>query len=76
MHAAAGETLRVMGVIAASGSFGNPYIPALPGQDGYTGQALHVAGYRSPKHYAGQRVVVVGGGNSAVQTGIPAMGGS
>ncbi|MGW3353389.1 flavin-containing monooxygenase [Nonomuraea rubra] len=67
VHTAAGETLRAMGVIAASGSFGNPYIPALPGQDGFTGQALHVAGYRSPKPYAGQRVVVVGGGNSAVQ---------
>ncbi|MGP3935544.1 flavin-containing monooxygenase [Nonomuraea sp. KM88] len=67
VHTAAGETLRAMGVIAASGSFGNPYIPAIPGQDGFTGQALHVADYRSPKHYAGQRVVVVGGGNSAVQ---------
>ncbi|GGP14422.1 NAD(P)/FAD-dependent oxidoreductase [Nonomuraea glycinis] len=67
VHTAAGETLRTMGVIAASGSFGNPYIPALPGQDGYTGQALHVADYKSPKPYAGQRIVVVGGGNSAVQ---------
>ncbi|QYC41862.1 putative oxidoreductase CzcO [Nonomuraea coxensis DSM 45129] len=67
VHTAAGDTLRTMGVIAASGSFGNPCTPALPGQDGYTGQTLHVAGYRSPKHYAEQRVVVVGGGNSAVQ---------
>ncbi|MGR6924346.1 flavin-containing monooxygenase [[Actinomadura] parvosata] len=67
VHTAAGETLRAMGVIAATGSFGNPYTPALPGQDGFTGQALHVVGYRNPKHYAGQRVVVVGGGNSAVQ---------
>jgi putative flavoprotein involved in K+ transport len=64
-----GEVMRTMGVVAASGAFGNPYIPALPGQDGFTGQALHVAGYRNPKHYAGQRVVVVGAGNSAVQVG-------
>ncbi|MFI9598095.1 flavin-containing monooxygenase [Nonomuraea sp. NPDC052265] len=69
VHTAAGDTLRAMGVIAASGSFGNPYIPALPGQDDYTGQALHVADYRNPKHYAGRRVVVVGAGNSAVQVG-------
>ncbi|GAA4923663.1 cation diffusion facilitator CzcD-associated flavoprotein CzcO [Nonomuraea thailandensis] len=45
VHTAAGDTLHTMGVIAASGSFGNPYVPALPGQDGYTGQALHVADY-------------------------------
>ncbi|GAA3695202.1 ArsO family NAD(P)H-dependent flavin-containing monooxygenase [Nonomuraea antimicrobica] len=67
IHTAAGDTLPAMGVIAASGSFGNPYAPALPGQDGYTGQTLHVADYRNPKHHTGQRVVVVGGGNSAVQ---------
>lgn len=67
VHTAAGDTLHTIGVIAASGSFGNPHIPTLPGQDGYTGQALHVADYRNPKHHAGQRVVVVGGGNSAVQ---------
>ncbi|WP_188193553.1 flavin-containing monooxygenase [Nonomuraea sp. SYSU D8015] len=69
VHSAGGDTLRAMGVVAASGSFGNPYVPVLPGQDDFTGQALHVAEYRNPKHYAGQRVVVVGGGNSAVQIG-------
>jgi putative flavoprotein involved in K+ transport len=67
VHPASGDTLQSKGVIAASGSFGNPYIPALPGQDSFTGQALHVADYRNPKHYAGQRIVVAGGGNSAVQ---------
>ncbi|MEU8890855.1 hypothetical protein [Streptomyces sp. NPDC048442] len=30
---------------------------------------LHVADYRSPASYAGKRIVVVGGGNSAVQVG-------
>jgi putative flavoprotein involved in K+ transport len=67
VHPASGDTLQAMGVVAATGSFGNPYVPVLPGQNGFTGQALHVADYRNPKHYAGQRVVVVGGGNSAVQ---------
>ena len=38
VHTAAGETLRAQGVIAASGSFGNPYVPDLPGQDGFTGR--------------------------------------
>lgn len=64
VHLSTGDTLHTLGVVAASGSFGNPHIPALPG---FTGQALHVADYRDPKHYAGQRVVVAGGGNSAIQ---------
>ncbi|SDM20324.1 putative flavoprotein involved in K+ transport [Nonomuraea maritima] len=67
VHPASGDTLQARGVVAASGSFGNPYTPALPGQEGYAGQALHMADYRNPKPYVGQRIVVVGGGNSAVQ---------
>ncbi|WP_046469169.1 flavin-containing monooxygenase [Allosalinactinospora lopnorensis] len=65
----AGETLHTAGVVAASGSFGNPYTPVLPGQDGFTGRLLHVADYRGPKDHAGERIVVVGAGNSAVQVG-------
>jgi putative flavoprotein involved in K+ transport len=66
---AAGQTFHAKGVVAATGSFGNPYVPALPGQDGFTGRLLHVAGYRSPLAHAGERIVVVGAGNSAVQVG-------
>ncbi|MET9959606.1 NAD(P)-binding domain-containing protein [Streptomyces sp. NPDC006326] len=54
-------------MVAASGSFGNPYRPALPGPESFTGHLLHVADYRGPEAFAGQRVVVVGAGNSAVQ---------
>ncbi len=61
------ETLAADGVVAASGTFGNPHLPRLPGQESFAGRCLHVADYRSPKEYAGERVVVVGGGNSAVQ---------
>ncbi|WP_308299324.1 NAD(P)-binding domain-containing protein [Streptomyces sp. CL12-4] len=35
--------------------------------DGFTGAVLHAAEYRRPEPFAGQRVVVVGAGNSAVQ---------
>jgi putative flavoprotein involved in K+ transport len=54
--------------VAATGSFGNPHVPGLPGQDEFTGRLQHVASYRSPDHYASERVVV-GAGNSAVQVG-------
>ncbi|MEU4718072.1 NAD(P)/FAD-dependent oxidoreductase [Nonomuraea dietziae] len=67
VHIEGGDTLHTAGVVAASGSFGNPYAPELPGREDFTGQLLHVADYRNPKHYAGQRVVVGGAGNSAVQ---------
>ncbi|MFK0258588.1 flavin-containing monooxygenase [Streptomyces sp. NPDC090445] len=62
-----GAGLTAGAVVAASGSFGNPHRPALPGLESFTGRALHVADYRTPEAFAGQQVVVVGAGNSAVQ---------
>ena len=64
-----GQAFHAAGVVAATGSFDNPYVPVLPGQDRFTGRLLHVAGYRSPYQHASERVVVVGAGNSAVQVG-------
>lgn len=69
VRTADGLRLPAAGVVAARGSFSNPYMPDLPGQDGFTGELLHVAEYRNPKPYAGKRVVVVGAGNSAIQVG-------
>ncbi|WP_184585329.1 flavin-containing monooxygenase [Lipingzhangella halophila] len=65
-----GERFAASAVVVASGGFGRPYVPALPGLDGFGGRVLHAAEYRSPEPFAGQRVVVVGGGNSAVQIGV------
>ncbi|WP_328690386.1 NAD(P)-binding domain-containing protein [Streptomyces phaeochromogenes] len=62
-----GDRLAVRAVVAASGTFGRPHHPALPGLEGFTGSVLHAAEYRAPEPYAGQRIVVVGAGNSAVQ---------
>jgi putative flavoprotein involved in K+ transport len=57
-------------VVAATGSFGHPYLPAIPGQNHYRGRVLHVADYRRPELFSGQRIVIVGGGNAAVRTGV------
>ncbi|MEZ4728706.1 MAG: NAD(P)-binding domain-containing protein [Caldilineaceae bacterium] len=54
-------------LIAATGSFHRPYIPILPGQQNFQGKILHSVAYRTPTAFAGQRVVVVGAGNSAIQ---------
>ncbi|WP_316250265.1 flavin-containing monooxygenase [Micromonospora aurantiaca (nom. illeg.)] len=67
VRTATGDEFAAPGVVAASGSFNNPYLPTLPGQDDYDGEVGHVAHYRRPEPYAGKRVVVVGAGNSAVQ---------
>jgi putative flavoprotein involved in K+ transport len=57
-------------VVAATGFFGRPHLPDLPGQPHFRGRVLHVANYRRPEPFRGQRIVVVGGGNAAVQIGI------
>ncbi|MFD1930894.1 MULTISPECIES: flavin-containing monooxygenase [Nonomuraea] len=67
VRTADGQELEAAGVVAASGSFSRPILPDLPGAETFTGRVVHAADYRSPKDLAGQRVVVVGGGNSAVQ---------
>jgi putative flavoprotein involved in K+ transport len=69
VRTAAEETWHARGVVAATGSFGNPYVPDLPGQDWFTGRIQHVASYRNPHEHAGERIVVIGAGNSAVQVG-------
>ncbi|MET9835694.1 FAD-dependent oxidoreductase [Streptomyces lavendulocolor] len=69
IRTAGGRSLTTAGIVAATGAFANPLRPDLPGQEGFGGEVLHVADYRSPKPYAGKRIVVVGGGNSAVQVG-------
>ncbi|MDN3296354.1 ArsO family NAD(P)H-dependent flavin-containing monooxygenase [Streptomyces ficellus] len=58
---------RARAVVSATGTWSRPFIPAIPGRDAFAGRQLHTAGYRRPADFAGQRVVVVGGGNSGAQ---------
>ena len=67
---AVGQQLRTRALIAASGGFGRTVLPALPGAAQYTGRLLHAADYRRPEPYTGQRVIVVGAGNTAVQVAV------
>lgn len=54
-------------VINATGTWDRPFWPSYPGQQTFTGRQLHTAQYPGPAPFTGQRVVVVGGGTSAVQ---------
>jgi putative flavoprotein involved in K+ transport len=65
-----GTVVRSRAVVAATGGFGAPYRPSLPGLDDFTGTVLHSAQYRNAAPFAGSRIVVVGGGNSAVQIAV------
>ncbi|MEN2741171.1 NAD(P)-binding domain-containing protein [Microbacterium sp. X-17] len=54
-------------VINATGTWTHPFWPHYPGQELFRGRQLHVADYVSADEFAGQRVVIVGGGGSALQ---------
>jgi cation diffusion facilitator CzcD-associated flavoprotein CzcO len=61
----AGEiTSRV--VVNATGTWGAPFVPYYRGIRDFVGRQVHTAGYRDAIDFAGLRVLVVGGGTSAI----------
>lgn len=71
-----GDRLRVVSdqgawmarmVVSTTGTWRHPVIPAYPGQETFRGTQLHSSTYSEPAAFAGQRVLVVGGGNSGAQ---------
>lgn len=57
-----GETRRYRGLFVCTGIWG-PILPEYPGT--LTVEAMHSVDYRRPEQFAGKRVLIVGGGNSA-----------
>lgn len=62
-----GRTLQARSVVAATGGFGSPNRPVFRGEEHFQGRVLHSADYRTPWTFAGEGVLVVGGGNTAIQ---------
>ncbi len=54
-------------LVNATGTWSRPFVPYYPGIDRFAGEQFHTVDYPGPEALAGQRVVVVGGGASAVQ---------
>ncbi|MEU3898575.1 NAD(P)-binding domain-containing protein [Streptomyces sp. NPDC045251] len=60
-------TWSTRALINATGTWDRPFWPRCPGQETFRGRQLHTARYAGPEEFAGQRVVVVGGGASGTQ---------
>ncbi|MGW6909199.1 ArsO family NAD(P)H-dependent flavin-containing monooxygenase [Streptomyces sp. NPDC054940] len=58
---------RAGAVVSATGTWWRPFVPAVPGRSDFRGRHVHTVEYRSARDFAGQRVIVVGGGNSGAQ---------
>jgi putative flavoprotein involved in K+ transport len=58
---------RCQAVVIATGHYNIPVLPDWPGRDGYGGSLIHSVDYRSGRGYAGQRVLVIGSGNSGTE---------
>jgi len=54
-------------VVSATGTWSKPFIPDIVGRALFEGQQIHSAHYFRPEDFAGQSVLVVGGGNSGAQ---------
>lgn len=66
VHAAEGEW-RARTLVNATGTWTQPFLPHYPGMETFLGEQFHTVDYPGPEHFRGKRVLVVGGGASAVQ---------
>ncbi len=53
-------------VVNATGTWGSPFVPWYPGRDTFAGRQVHTNDYVAAEEFAGQNVVVVGAGTSAI----------
>lgn len=58
---------RTRTLVNATGTWTRPFVPSFPGAGSFAGEQAHTAHYPGAEHYRGRRVLVVGGGASAVK---------
>ena len=75
VETATGDAWQARVLVAASGIYANPTVPAYPGQETYTGTLLHSREYRSATPFKGRRVLVIGAGNSGAEIAVDLMQG-
>jgi hypothetical protein len=64
-------TERVAGVLIANGTLHHPNRPAIPGR--FSGRVMHAAEYKAATQFTGERVLVVGCGNSGADIAVDAV---
>jgi putative flavoprotein involved in K+ transport len=62
-----GESWHGRVAVVATGQYRQPIVPAWPGRETYAGRLVHSASYTNASPYVGQRVLVVGPGNSGAE---------
>jgi cation diffusion facilitator CzcD-associated flavoprotein CzcO len=67
VRAADGRSWAAETVVSATGTWDQPYWPHYPGRELFRGRQLHTHDFVSAEEFAGKRVLVVGGGTSALQ---------
>ena len=69
LHTSAGP-LSAKLLVLATGIWSAPVRPAIPGEAEFGGPIIHSRDYHNPQPYAGQRVLVVGTGNSGSEIAV------
>lgn len=69
LHTTRGD-YRATALVSAAGIFSNPIEPAYAGREQFGGQVQHASRYRNADPFAGQRVLVVGVGNSGAEIAV------
>jgi putative flavoprotein involved in K+ transport len=62
-----GDSWQGRVAVIATGQYRQPILPAWPGRESFSGRLTHSAAYVNAAPYAGQRVLVVGAGNSGAE---------
>lgn len=64
IRTASGAEKRARALVVATGIVSNPQVPHIPDRERFLGRVSHSIEYRRPEPFRGQRVLVIGAGNS------------
>lgn len=64
------KSYRCKVVVIAAGQFQVPILPKWKGTEDYKGRLIHSVAYKTGRDFAGQRVLVVGAGNSGAEIAV------
>uniref|UniRef100_M8CBQ4 Flavin-containing monooxygenase n=1 Tax=Aegilops tauschii TaxID=37682 RepID=M8CBQ4_AEGTA len=70
MRRAGGEVLMTRWLVVATGENAEPHVPDFPGMQQFAGRVLHTCEYKCGEEFAGEKVLVVGCGNSGMEVSL------